>query len=123
MPRAYAGTNGIALAAPSPACVCGRARRGTRALAQRRLQIGRAPMFVQQVAKGLVGELLEGFHRLVPEQVERLPGLGIEFHELAPRIGWLLHDTLLHPSEPSLAPDRSSHEDAMVKKKGAQPAA
>src|SRR5260370_10450830 len=53
-------------------------------------------MFVEQVAKGLVGELMERLHRLAPEQVERLPGLRIEFHELAPRIGRLLgHDDLL----------------------------
>jgi hypothetical protein len=81
-------------------------------------------MFVQQVAKGLVGELLKRLHRLAPEQVERLPGLGIEFHELAPRIGRLLgHDDPLITTGTTIAPDRSSREDAMVREKGAEPQA
>src|SRR5438552_797462 len=90
------GTYGT-LAAPSPVRVRGRARRGgPRALAQRGLYIGRPSIFVQKVAKSLVGEFLDCLHRLAREQVKRLPGLGIEFHELAPRIGRLLgHDDLL----------------------------
>jgi len=46
-------------------------------------------MFAQEVAKGLVGELLNALHRLACQQVERLPSLLVEFDELAPALGWL----------------------------------
>ena len=78
-------------------------------------------MFVQQVAKSLVGEFLDCLHRLAREQVKRLPGLGIEFHELAPRIGRLLgHDDLLIQLEQRLRP---TVHGTMVREKGAEPQA
>src|SRR5262249_58989050 len=57
------------------------------ALLERGLQISGPVVFAQQVAKGLVGELLERLHRITPEQIQRLPGLRVEFHQLAPGIG------------------------------------
>src|SRR5262249_26102915 len=73
-----------------------RGGRRSHALRERSLQIGRPVVFPQQVAKGLVGELLERLHRIAPEQIQRLPGLLIEFHQLAPGIGRPLgHDDLL----------------------------
>src|SRR5262245_37677121 len=63
---------------------------GSRALPQRRLQIGRASVFVQQVAERLISKLLKRLHGLAREQVERVPRLRIKPHELAPNLCWLL---------------------------------
>src|SRR5262249_9461796 len=88
-----------ALAARSTVSVLRGSTRHSRrsgALLERGLQIGRPVVFAEQVAKGLVGKLLQRLHRVAPEQVQGLPGLLIEFHELAPGIGRLLgHDDLL----------------------------
>src|SRR6516162_9346188 len=87
-----------ALATPSRISVLRGARRArrTHALLERGLQIGRPVVFAQQVAKGLVGELLQRLHRVAPKQIQGLPGLRVEFHELAPGIGRPLgHDDLL----------------------------
>src|SRR6516165_1563826 len=87
-----------ALATPSRISVLRGTRRGRRshALLERDLQIGRPVVFAQQVAKGLVGELLQRLNRIAPEQIQRLPGLLVELHQLAPGIGRLLgHDDLL----------------------------
>src|SRR5215510_6542151 len=86
-----------ALATPSTTSVlCARRGRRTHALLERGLQISRPVVFAQQVAKGLVGELLQGLHRIAPKQIQGLPGLLVEFHELAPGTGRLLgHDDLL----------------------------
>src|SRR5215468_3452085 len=87
-----------ALAARSTTSVLRGARRSrrTRALLERGLQIGRPVVFAQQVAKGLVGELLQRLHRVASKQIQGLPGLLVEFHELAPGTGRLLgHDDLL----------------------------
>src|SRR6266478_7362197 len=83
----------------SPTSVlCDRMRRGggSRALLERGLQVGRPVVFAQQITKGLVGKLLERLHRVAPEQVQGLPGLLVEFHELTPDTGRPLgHDDLL----------------------------
>src|SRR5262245_36222475 len=88
----------FALATPSTISVLRGARRGrrTHALLERSLQISRPVVFAQQVAKGLVSELLQRLHRVAPKQIQGLPGLLVEFHELAPSTGRLLgHDDLL----------------------------
>src|SRR5437660_11789233 len=83
----------------SPTSVlCDRMRRGggSRALLERGLQVGRPVVFAQQITKGLVGKLLERLHRVAPEQVQGLPRLLVEFHELTPDTGRPLgHDDLL----------------------------
>src|SRR6266446_733452 len=61
-----------------------RARR-CHALSQRGTQIGRTAMLPQQVAEGLVGELLPRLHRISRQEVEGLPGFLVEFYQLAPR--------------------------------------
>src|SRR6202040_1416616 len=86
------------LASSSTSVLCDRRRRsgGSRALLERGLQVGRPVVFAQQITKGLVGKLLERLHRVAPEQVQGLPGLLVEFHELTPDTGRLLgHDDLL----------------------------
>jgi hypothetical protein len=45
---------------------------------------------VQQVAECLIGKLLKGLHRLAREQIEPVPSLLIEPHELAPGLCRLL---------------------------------
>ena len=42
-------------------------------------------MLPQQVAEGLVGELLPRLHRISRQEVEGLPGFLVEFYQLAPR--------------------------------------
>src|SRR5262245_4449546 len=86
-----------ALTTPSTTSVlCTRRGRRAHALLERGLQISRPVVFAQQVAEGLVGELLQRLHGVAPEQVQGLPGLLVEFHELAPGTGRLLgHDDLL----------------------------
>src|SRR5258707_14163839 len=85
--------------ASSPTSVVGeRVRRGggSRALLERGLQVGRPIVFAQQITKGLVGKLLERLHRVAPEQVQGLPRLLVEFHELTPDTARPLgHDDLL----------------------------
>src|SRR5262249_22133849 len=44
----------------------------------------------KQVPERLIGKLLKGLHRLAREQVERVPSLLIEAHELAPNVCRLL---------------------------------
>jgi hypothetical protein len=57
-------------------------------------------VLAQQVAIGFVGQFLERLHRVARQQVERLPRLLVEFHELAPDIGTTLgHDTSYVPPE------------------------
>src|SRR6516164_3722278 len=77
---------------------CDRMRRGggSRALLERGLQVGRPVVFAQQIAKRLVGKLLQRLHRVAPEQVQGRPRLLVELHELTPDMGWPLgHDDLL----------------------------
>src|SRR5262249_11800234 len=87
------------LATPSPtSLLCARMRRvgGSRALLERGLQVARPVVFVQQIAKRLVGKLLERLHRVPPEQVQGRPSLLVELHELTPDPGRPLgHDDLL----------------------------
>src|SRR5262249_39422804 len=86
-----------ALATPSTTSVlCARRGRRTHALLERGLQISRPVVFAQQVAKGLVGELLQGLHRIPPKQTQALPGPLVESPGLAPGTGrFLAHDALL----------------------------
>src|SRR6516162_8131597 len=86
------------LASSPTSVLCDRMRRvgGSRALLERGLQVGRPVVFAQQITKGLVGKLLERLHRVAPEQVQGLPRLLVEFHELTPDMGRPLgHDDLL----------------------------
>src|SRR6266481_6448019 len=77
------------LASSPTSFLCDRMRRvgGSRALLERGLQVGRPIVFAQQITKGLVGKLLERLHRVAPEQVQGLPRLLVEFHELTPDTG------------------------------------
>src|SRR5260370_32314769 len=77
------------LASSSTSVLCDRMRRGggSRALLECGLQIGRPVVFAQQITKGLVRKLLERLHRVAPEQVQGLPTLLVEFHELTPNTG------------------------------------
>src|SRR4029077_18194959 len=96
--RAAARHLRLKLASSPTSVLCARRRRsgGSRALLERGLQVGRPVVFAQQITKGLVGKLLERLHRVAPEQVQGLPGLLVEFHELTPDTGRLLgHDDLL----------------------------
>jgi hypothetical protein len=54
-----------------------------RTLAQHLFEIGRATVLLQQVAKGFVSQLLEGFHAVEREPVQSLPGLAVEGDPLA----------------------------------------
>src|SRR5260370_2275244 len=86
------------LASSPTSFLCDRMRRvgGSRALLERGLQVGRPVVFAQQITKGLVGKLLERLHRVAPEQVQGLPRLVVEFHELTPDTARPLgHDDLL----------------------------
>src|SRR6516164_409864 len=53
------------------------------ALLQCVLEVDRAAMLAQQVAEGLVGELLEALHAVTRQEVERVPRFQIEFDALA----------------------------------------
>ena len=52
-------------------------------LAQHLFEIGRATMLLQQVAKRLVSQLVEGFHAVQRKAVQSLPGLAVEDDPLA----------------------------------------
>jgi hypothetical protein len=80
-------------------------------LVQRRLEISRPVVFVQEIAKRLVRKLLECLHRVAREQIQRLPGLRIKFHELAPDGGRLFgHDEPPAPPGTTPAPTRSPRD-------------
>src|SRR5262249_4281466 len=53
------------------------------ALAQCRLEIGRAAVLAQEIAEGFVGEPLEVHPTVVRNQVERVPRRVVELHALA----------------------------------------
>src|ERR1700728_1704611 len=57
--------------------------RGAGAAAQGFLQTRRPAMLFQQIAERLVGELLEVFHLIAAEQIERAPGLVVELDAFA----------------------------------------
>src|SRR5690242_11834876 len=50
---------------------------------QRRLQIGRPAVLLEEIAKGFVGELLEIAQAVARQEVERLPGLVVDLNPLA----------------------------------------
>jgi hypothetical protein len=54
-----------------------------RALTQGGLQVGRAPMLLQQVSECLVGKLLEVLHLVARQQIERVPRLVVKLDPLA----------------------------------------
>src|SRR5262249_4040967 len=47
----------------------------------------RAVMLLQEVRKGFVGQLLEVFHAVPPQQGARMPGVVVELHALARKGG------------------------------------
>src|SRR5262249_53082700 len=84
---------------PPTSFLCERMRRvgGSRALLERGLQVGRPVVFAQQIAKGLVGKLLQRLHRVPPEPAKGPPILPVDLDELTPDPGRPLgHDDLLH---------------------------
>jgi hypothetical protein len=65
----------------------------------------------QEIAKGFVGELLEIFHLIAAQEVERLPSLVVEldalaFHQKTPRIfsntAVMTAETTIDPRQPIL---------------------
>src|SRR5205807_743915 len=53
------------------------------ALAQRRFQVGRAAMLLEQIAERLVRELLKIHHAIARQQIDGLPSGVIELNPLA----------------------------------------
>jgi len=52
-------------------------------LPQRRLEVDRPAVFAEQVAEGLVGEILEVPRGVLGKQIENVPGLQTELNALA----------------------------------------
>jgi hypothetical protein len=52
-------------------------------LAQRRLQIGRAPMLFEQIAEGFISQFLKVHHTVVNQEINRLPRRAIELDVLS----------------------------------------
>ena len=54
------------------------------ALAQGGFQVGRPVMLAQKVAKGFLGQLLEGHHAVAGKQIDGLPRFIVELDPLSP---------------------------------------